>query len=65
MSPIYKDAKECYKNNEFSGLRIEKLEDGCAAVYSKSGKFLQLFSSRLIAENEINKQCEKARKFIS
>ena len=64
MSPIYKEASRCYKNGEFASMRIERYEDGMAAVFSKEGKFLQVFASRLIAENEMEKQCAKARKFI-
>jgi len=35
-----------------------------AEVFSKNGKFLQVFASRLVSENEMEKQCDKARKFI-
>ena len=64
MSPIYKEARRCYKNGEFASMRIERYEDWIEAVFIKSGKFLQVFASRLVAENEMEKQCDKARKFI-
>ena len=64
MSPIYKEARRCYKNGEFASMRIERYEGGMAAVFSKNGKFLQVFAGRLVAENEMEKQCDKARKFI-
>lgn len=64
MSPIYKEARRCYQAQEMTHMRIERYEDGMAAVFSKDGKFLQVFASRLVAENEMEKQCAKARKFI-
>lgn len=65
MSPIYKEAKKCYIEQEFPNFRTERGDDGFAAVYSKDGKFLQVFASRNAAEQEIEKQCAKARKFIA
>lgn len=64
MSPIYKEARRCYKNGEFPMMRIDRSDDGMAAVYSKDGKFIQVFASRLVAEREMEEQCAKARKFI-
>lgn len=64
MSPIYKEAKRCYIAQEFPHLKIEVDEQGWAGVYSKEGKFLQVFTSRNAANQEIDKQCAKARKFI-
>lgn len=64
VNSIYKEARHCYKNSEFPSMRTERYEDGTAAVFSRDGKFLQLFASRLIAENEIEKQCAKARKYV-
>ena len=65
MSPIYKEARRCYKANEFPSIRIERSEDGTAAAYSKTGKFLQIFSSRRAAEAELERQYSRARKFIN
>mgnify|MGYP003518499498 CR=1 FL=1 len=64
MNTIYKEARKCYKAQEFTAMSIRTDDLGGVAVYSKDGKFLQCFVSRLVAEQHMNAQCDKARKFI-
>lgn len=64
MNAIYKEARRCYKGQEFPSLSIRTEEDGGASVYSKNGKFLQFFVSRLAAERTVTEQTAKAQKFI-
>jgi hypothetical protein len=64
MNAIYKEARRCYKNAEFPSLSIRTEEDGAATVWSKDGKFLQCFASRLAAERALTAETAKASKFI-
>lgn len=64
VSPIYLELKKQYLAGEFPDITMRPGEGREVLYYSKDGRFLQAFDSRLLAEKEYNKQWNKASKFI-
>lgn len=63
MSNLYKATRAAYKAGEFTNFSIEIDECGYASIY-REGKFIQLFTSKLLAERAIAEAQAKAAKFI-
>jgi len=64
MSPIYAELKKCFKAGEFADLRMRPEDGREVSIWSKDGRFLQLFATRDAAQAEQDKQWTKAQKFI-
>lgn len=65
MSPIYQEARRCFKAGEFTNMTVSVDADcGYATVISKDRRPLQTFVSQPAARAEMLKQIDKASKFI-
>ncbi len=64
MNKIYAEYKKCFKAGEFADIKMRPEDGAEVSLWSKDGRFLQVFAHRAAAQAEMDKQWQKAAKFI-